>query len=462
MVRYVDLVSDTICSLITAPGYSGVAVIRVSGDRALEFLKKISKLNEIKTHTCRLVTLVDKNGDEIDQSLVTYFEKGKSFTGDECIEISCHGNPLIVNRIIHQFLDLGCRSAEKGEFTFRAFYNGNIDLVQAESIQSLIMTNNEMGTKQFINQLSGSLSKTIDNVEESLISLLGHIEANIDFVEEDIEPDDIKKMKESLSNIQKTTEKLLETYDVGKNLQESFKILLLGKTNAGKSSLFNRIIDKDRSIITNIEGTTRDIVSEKVFINNYSVEFLDSAGLRASNDEVEKIGIEKALSQQSNSDLVLLVLDGSNIPEELPENIVFDKLLPIVNKSDLIKDKSIDSVFESPRKNSYLKSFSRAPLFVSAKNGDGIEELKNHINQIIVNSNKSDQKDVITQARHFDHLSRLSGYLKTAGCLLEKEESPDLISQELQLGLSELQELLGKEYNDEILDKIFSDFCIGK
>ncbi len=462
MVRYVDLVSDTICSPITAPGHAGVAIVRVCGDKALEYVNRISNLGTIKSHTCKLVKVFGSNQNEVDQCLMTFFEKGKSFTGDQTVEIACHGNPLIVNQIIDLLLDQGCRSAERGEFSFRAFYNGNLDLIQAESIQSLVMSGHQMGSSQFIGHLSGSLSEKFRFLEEGLISVLGHIEANIDFVEEDIEPDEYTKIHEKLKDLELQNQKLLITFDVGKNLEKSFKILLLGKTNAGKSSLFNALVESDRSIITDIEGTTRDIVSEKVFINNFLVEFLDSAGLRQAQDLVEKIGIEKTLDQLDHADLILYVIDGlSEI--EIPKDFLERKnLVPIVNKRDRLGPSELANVKNLFNDSINLATVSDRVRFVSAKTGEGIAELRSMIENQIISQNTSIEKDVITQARHFDHLKALDHHISSAIELVESQESPDLISQELQLGLSELHGLLGKEYNDEILDKIFSDFCIGK
>ena len=462
MVRYVDLVSDTICSPITAPGHAGVAIVRVCGDKALEYVNRISKLGTIKSHTCKLVKVCGSNQKEVDQCLMTFFEKGKSFTGDQTVEIACHGNPLIVNQIVNLLLEQGCRSAERGEFSFRAFYNGNLDLVQAESIQSLVMSGHQMGSSQFIGHLSGSLSEKFRFLEEGLISVLGHIEANIDFVEEDIEPDEYTIINDKLNDLELLTQKLLTTFDVGKNLEKSFKILLLGKTNAGKSSLFNALVESDRSIITDIEGTTRDIVSEKVFINHFLVEFLDSAGLRQAQDLVEKIGIEKTLDQLNHADLILYVIDGlSEI--EIPKDFLERKnLVPIINKLDCLDENKRASVEKSFHVSSDLRSVAERIRFISAKNGDGVTELRSLIENQIISQNTSIEKDVITQARHFDHLKALHHHISSAIHLVGSQESPDLISQELQLGLSELHGLLGKEYNDEILDKIFSDFCIGK
>ncbi len=462
MVRYVDLVSDTICSLITAPGHAGVAVIRISGNQALNLIKQISTLKDIDSHCCRLVEINDEKGLKVDQAVVTYFAKGKSFTGDETIEIACHGNPLIVNQIINNLLSLGCRSAERGEFTFRSFFNGNIDLVQAESIQSLVMSDNQFGSSQFLDQLSGSLSNKLDFLEKELITVLGHIEANIDFVEEDITPDDLQSLLKKLGEMEQTLQDLLRSYDVGKNLSDSFKILILGKTNVGKSSLFNRIIDKERSIITDIEGTTRDLISEKVFIDNYSVEFLDSAGLRNSSDVVENIGITRALDYQKSANLILFVFDGGEIPTQLPIELNSSMTILVVNKMDTLNNHEKEEVHRKINNINNLNMDTQDTQYVSAKTGEGVNELKERIKEQIISVNSSDQKNVLTQARHFDHLSKLQSCLQSSKHLIETGESPDLISQELQLGLSELHELLGKEYNDEILDKIFSDFCIGK
>lgn len=466
MIRYQDLLSDTICSPITPQGYSGVGVIRISGEKSFELTLQLMGQNKVPaSHLAQLAFLKDEKGQTIDQVLVTFFEKGRSFTGDPSVEISCHGNPLIINTIVRYYLDHGCRSAEKGEFSFRAYYNGKIDLVQAESIQSLVTSNMRQGSNQFLEQLQGRLSKVFDELENTIVTALAHLEASIDFTEEDIETADFAAVETLVQQTIEQLQPLLSSYDVGKVLQDDLKILILGKTNAGKSSLFNRCIEAERAIVTEVEGTTRDLVTEKRFLGNNSVQFIDSAGLRETSDVVEKIGIQKSLDQVDEADLILAVIDLDN-PGDLSHfvNTPVSKIYFVFNKMDLVtsevdQEKVKNTVFAELGITTSETPFS----FVSSKTGEGVKDLLLRIEKKVL-SHLGDVagEAVVTQARHFNHLEKLSGHLVQTLSLIEDQESPDLVSQELQMGLLEIHQLLGKEYDDEVLDKIFSSFCIGK
>jgi tRNA modification GTPase len=460
MVRYIDFLSDTICSPITAPGYAGVSLIRISGSKALEISKKLLPLlpTKPKSHTSYLTSVNNLNEQKIDQALVTYFEEGKSFTGDESVEISCHGNPLIINEITNYLLSLGCRAAERGEFSFRAFYNGKIDLVQAESIQQIVFSKNKVGSQASLEQLTGSLSKEILLIEDKLINVLSHLEAMIDFVEEDIAPDEFALLINNLKDLSLSINELVESYSVGKNLNEGHRILLFGNTNAGKSSLFNHLLNDERAIVTDIHGTTRDLIRGQMFLGNNLIELIDSAGIRESEDIIEKIGIDKSLQEVNKADLVLHIIDSTK-PININELEMTDKskTLFVFNKIDLLKaDVDCNEMIASQF------FIDQVPVKISAILGRGIAELINEIKNRLIKDNVDDGKVVITQARHFNHLNNLLNHIVQSLSLLDINESPDLISQELSLGLSEIHQILGKEYNDEILDRVFSEFCIGK
>lgn len=467
MIQYRDLLSDTICAPVTAPGHAGVAVIRISGDNAFKYTAQTIENRDLspETHRCYLTSIVDQNNVKIDQVLLTFFEKGKSFTGDETVEISCHGNPLLINSIIQRFLQLGCRSAERGEFSFRAYYNGKIDLVQAESIQSLVTTRLQTGSRAFIDQLKGRLSVEFENLQEKIVLAMAHLEASIDFVEEDIETDEMEAVEKVLNTAHMHAETLINSYDIGRSLQKDLKILILGNTNAGKSSLFNKCIEADRAIVTDIEGTTRDLVTGQKYLGSSSVEFVDSAGLRETSDPVENLGIQKSLDETKNADLIMYVVDLQNpgnldVIQSLPDK----KVLMVFNKFDLVHSEEealqiVNQVFKSCGK----EFIEEQVCFVSSVSGYGLEKLLQKSEDLLVSDIKEfDGEALVTQARHYNHLVELNKFLDQALTLVRSQESPDLISQELALGLSEVHQLLGKEYNDEVLDKIFSQFCIGK
>ncbi len=462
MVRYIDLVSDTICSPVTAQGHAGVAVVRISGDKALEVSQKFIHLKKWKSHQSRLASILNSKGEMIDQALVTYFEKDKSFTGDETVEIACHGNPLIVNQVVELYLKNNCRLAERGEFSFRAFFNGKIDLVQAESIQSLVMSKNQWGSKTFLQQLQGGLSSQIDEINDGLILALSHLEASIDFSEEDIEPKEREHLQSILIHLKQTCDELIKTYDLGKTIHQAQKIVILGQTNVGKSSLFNAILKQDRSIVTDIEGTTRDLVSARKFIENLEFEFVDSAGLRESSDLVESLGIQKSYEQAKEADLILYVFDSVRRLDDNIEFLPLDKTFFVFNKEDLRdKKQSRESLIQKLQEKKPDIKLTQV-FFVSSLHKDGIGLLLEEINKHFSLKNSFDETFVVTQARHFAHLKKASKHLEVSMELLSQLESPDLISQELSLALSEILQIMGKEYNDEVLDKIFQEFCLGK
>jgi tRNA modification GTPase len=439
----------------------------VSGDGSLQAAKSIIDKRHLdpESHKSYLVTILDGTGGKIDQVLLTYFKKGRSFTGDETVELSCHGNPLLVNAVTQRFLEQGCRAAEPGEFSFRAFYNGKIDLVQAESIQNLVTAKLLKGSQTFLEQLTGRLSDLFNQLQESLVTAMAHLEASIDFVEEDIETADYGVVQKLLNQTLCKTSKLISSYDIGKNLHGDRKILILGNTNAGKSSLFNMCLGVDRAIVTDIAGTTRDLVSGQKFLRNQSVEFLDSAGLRETSDLVETLGIQRGLDQVQGADLILYVVDLDDPGrQDILRSLPAHKVLVVFNKFDLVGGMDHASkLIRQVLKVNGVDFNERQTCLVSTATGFGLEELMEKAEQLLSHGEGNERSEaMITQARHFNHLVRLKTHLESAQELCQKEESPDLVSQELALGLSEVHQLLGKEYDDEVLDKIFSEFCIGK
>ncbi len=466
MVQYKDLLSDTICSPITAPGYSGVAVLRISGDKAFEVAKTVSdiKTTTPESHHAYLANIFDKEGSKVDQVLLTYFSKGQSFTGDEVVELSCHGNPLLINAIMKSCLEAGCRTAERGEFSFRAYYNGKIDLIQAESIQQLVTSNTKVGSQAFLSQLEGRLSQEFNKIQDLLILGMAHLEASIDFVEQDIETAELTEVQVIVDQVKELVQALLNSYSTGKSLQESCKVVLLGQPNTGKSSLFNRLVADDRAIVTEIPGTTRDLITEQRFLGNHSLTFVDSAGLRSTDDQIEVIGINKGLASARESQIILFVLDSSN-----PEGVEFlkecpsDKTILVLNKGDLLDKNVPQDCFKNQTLNKLgIDLPEESVAIVSCLTGDGLNSLLDMIDRRVNSLLKVDETALVTQARHYNHLCDLSEILETASLQIKQSESPDIISQELLMGLTEIHQLLGKEYDDEVLDKIFSQFCIGK
>ncbi|MEM7646190.1 MAG: tRNA uridine-5-carboxymethylaminomethyl(34) synthesis GTPase MnmE, partial [Pseudomonadota bacterium] len=398
--------------------------------------------------------------DVIDQVLVTFFEKGRSFTGDETIEISSHGNPLILNRIIDCFLSEGCRLAERGEFSFRSFYNGKMDLVQAESVHDVVTAKNTESASHSLKGLGGGLSRRFLRIEEEIIAAMSFLEASIDFVEQDIEFADYAEIRAPLERAMLEVQSLVQSYDVGKNLNRGFKILLLGETNVGKSSLFNCLFSEEKAIVTDLPGTTRDLISSQAFVGHHLVEYSDSAGLRETDDEIEKIGVGRSLSASKEADLILYVVDGKKSDwKSLPETIDPRKSLLVVNKTDLFENNISKNDFLSRCPDSIQ---SEDMVLISALKNEGVDELVQKISQKLDSLTEAHSDDVLTQPRHFDHLKKVESFLEQALSLMVDGESPDLISQDLGMGLQEVHQIIGKEYDDEVLDRIFSQFCIGK
>lgn len=463
MIRYLDLVSDTVCAPITASGRAGVAVIRVSGNRASQIIQKITDINKPLQSQRVYLTQILRNDKPIDEVLVTYFKEGCSFTGDEVIEISSHGNPLVTNQIVNLLLENGCRSAEPGEFSFRAFYNGRIDLLQAESINSLIQSKNTLKANVSLDQLGGGLSKALHQVEQSLITVMAELEASIDFSEEDLVTNEYSSLSAKIHESLKAIDRFIESYDVGRNLDRGTQVLLLGPTNVGKSSLFNTLCKENLAIVTDVPGTTRDLLRGQVFVGPYNVEFLDSAGVRFSDDQVESIGISLSLEKAQNAEAILCVLDcSSDFDEDFIKDLPLEKTIFVLNKIDLLgvgeERKQFIDRFHSKIRFAQPDNI----IQVSVLENIGLEILSRRLEAVLAERNSGTENSYILQARHYNHLNQCRTHLLASLGQMEEKESADIISQELLLGMSEVHQILGKQYDDEILDRIFSQFCIGK
>lgn len=464
-MSYVDLIDETICALITAPGPSGISVLRVSGPKALVYVKKHCSFipENPESHKVYFGNFKASDGEIIDEVLVTYFKKGKSFTGDETLEISTHGGFFPSNRTLMELTSSGCRPAERGEFSFRAFYNGKVDLVQAEGILSLINSKSDMARGLAIRQLKGNLSNAISGIEEGLIYVLAQLEAAIDFSTEDIQPASLADVKSKFENLNLKVQEMLASYKRGKVIHDGINIIIAGPPNAGKSSIYNQILGQNKAIVTNLPGTTRDLLESTYKDLGLPIQLIDSAGLRESSDVVEKLGIEKTKETLLKSDTVFYTLDLTDYSKHdlsLVKNIS-DRVYFVFNKVDLSSDIQNDKALATQWILSQVDTQVDRLLFVSAENGYGFQELKLAIQKASLLDMNSDEA-TITQYRHFDNLSKCSEHLENAISLCDREESYDLIALEAQLSLKEVFSLLGKEYNEQVLDLIFKQFCLGK
>lgn len=470
---------DTICAVSTPIGVGGISVIRVSGQATFECVRKIARFlpENIETHKIYFGTLKSLElQKDIDEVLVSTFIHPKSFTGEDSIEISCHGNPTITSWILKELTLCGCRIADRGEFTFRAFMNGKLDLVQAESVLELIQSQSQMATQQSLRQLKGGLSNKVESWESDIIWCLAHIEAEIDFSTEGLETASQEPLLKKLNMICNELEKILSTYSSGKIVHEGINIVLFGIPNVGKSSLLNLLCNEERAIVTDVPGTTRDLVEAQIMIDGIKATLIDTAGIRASQDKVERIGIEKTKKQIKQSDLQVFVFDlglGVSTEElEILNSLDPQKSILVGNKKDTIsihdQQKQRDILKSTVSNSKFIKNtentedyFNKNVLFISSLDKSERELLLDYFKKHLQFINFTDEAQLF-QARHFENLSHSLDQLKESIQLIKQDGAYELVSIELKRALISIQEVLGKRFDDEILDKIFKEFCIGK
>lgn len=462
MSVYLDNESDTICAIATPPGHGGIAVIRISGDEALTVAKKSCSFlpSQPESHHVYYGFLENKQKEKIDEVLCTYFAKGRSFTGETVVEISCHGGDYLTQTVLSTVVDSGARIAEKGEFSFRAFMNGRIDLVQAESILSLIQSETKRSSQLSLSHLEGELSKTYKSIEDQLVWILAHLEANIDYAQEDIQVAEESLLLNKLKSVESEIVKLVESYDDGRRVKEGVRISLIGLPNAGKSSLLNSILKQERSIVTDIEGTTRDFIEETYYYKNQKYILTDTAGLRETSDKIESLGIQRTINVVNNSDFVVVLLDpNQNIQTQLDNLNRFNikstnNTLYVVNKKDLINESMTESL------NVFL-SEQKDVLYISAKLNQGVDELLEFIS-LKTAPTSSESSALVSQIRHFELLKASLEDIARAKDSLINADSPEFTIFELQSSVYKIQEILGKQFDDEIMDRVFKEFCLGK
>jgi tRNA modification GTPase len=471
--QLVSSLEDTIAAISTPLGEGGIGIVRISGKAAIKIVGKMFKgerpLDQLPSHRVNYGEIVDsRTGEVIDEVLLTIFASPKSYTAEDLVEISCHGGQLVVTRVLGQALKCGARLAEPGEFTLRAFINGRIDLSQAEAVAEVIRAKTDLGLKLALKHLKGDLSEKINAYREKLIDILARLEVEIDFSEEDVEPMEKDLVIRELESMEQELESLLTTYEEGKILKEGLNVVIAGKTNVGKSSLLNALLKEDRAIVTPIPGTTRDVISEFANFRGIPVRLVDTAGYRISKDTIELEGIRRTKIEMEEADLLLLLIDTSaKIDSEdmaLAKQIKERKSLVVFNKTDIASAELIGE--NQSRIGEILAEGSREgrlPVMVSALKGTGLEELK----EIIVSTLHFMQKDrtlgvMLSSLRHKDALSRAKRSLSLAKKSLKKEMSPEFVALDVRASLDAVGEVVGKTITDDILNKIFSEFCIGK
>ena len=455
---------STIASISTAPGIGGIGIIRMSGEKSFEILGKIfqpktvQKIEDIKGYTIKYGHIVE-NEEIIDEVLVSYFKAPRSYTTENMCEINSHGGNIVVKKILEMCLKNGAELAEPGEFTKRAFLNGRIDLAQAESVIDVINAKSEKEAKSGIKQLEGYLSSEIKGIKQEILDVLVNIEVTIDYPEYDtpeVQEQEIKQMLESVGN---KLEKLEKSFDNGKIIKDGIKTAIIGKPNAGKSSLLNAILKEDRAIVTDIAGTTRDTIEEFVTINGIPLNLVDTAGIRESSDEVEKIGVEKSIKQAKDADLIIAIFDSSkdltDEDLEILELIKNKKSIILLNKSDL--NAKINE------NNSRFTDITDNIIKISALNKTGIDLLYEKIsNMFNLNEINLDNDILITNIRHKNIISKSLDNVKKSKEALEMNLPIDIITIYIKNVLEDLGEITGEVVTEDIINEIFSKFCLGK
>jgi tRNA modification GTPase len=454
---------DTIAAIATSLGEGGIAIIRVSGDKALSIVSNMFKgkngksLDDIKPYTMRYGYIVDENNEHIDEVIVSFMKGPRSFTAEDTVEINCHGGVVATNKILNEVIKNGARVAEPGEFTKRAFLNGRIDLSQAEAVIDIIRAKTELSMKSALVQSEGGISKEIRKLRDTLLSTIAHIEATVDYPEDDLEEVTAEAAVSELKDIKHNIENLINTSDEGKILREGLSTVIVGKPNVGKSSLLNALIRENRAIVTDIPGTTRDVIEEYINISGVPIKIVDTAGIRETEDIVEKIGVERSKGKIDEADLVLLILDSSrNLDEEdreIIEHIKDKKYIILLNKSDL------DGKIEKDD----LKALnSKFILEISAKTGEGLKEVKNIIKDLFFKGEIDTNNIIITNTRHKEALFRSMESIESAIDTLINTFAIDLASIDIRNAWTYLGEITGDSLEENIIDKIFKEFCLGK
>jgi tRNA modification GTPase len=452
-----DRDSDSICALATAHGLGAISVIRISGTKAADITRKLAAFLPEQPESHRIyygILHAPDTGLPVDEVLISYFQAGRSFTGETTCEISCHGSEAVVNEILRLLVAAGSRPAERGEFTYRAFMHGRIDLVQAESVLALIESRSARASRLALRQLQGEFSRKLNSVLERITWVLAQLEANIDFAAEDIviakTPELVRGLEEALTQIRE----LLAGYKQGKIIRNGYQIALVGRPNAGKSSLLNAIAGEERAIVTPVAGTTRDFVEAQIVCDGVRVTLVDTAGLRLTDDPVETIGVRRTLEKMKEVDAVFYVCDaraGMAADERVfAPQIPWEKTLVLMNKCDL-----------APEAGAPETAGELGNKYVSAVTGAGLDELLAWL-RMRVRSEVGEDSTLVSNARHFRGLQDVAAGLENTLPLVLNEDSPDLIALELQAALKALYGILGLTYDDQAIDRVFAEFCLGK
>ena len=448
---------DTICAISTAPGTGGIAVARVSGHNAITIVSKIWKgknLNDVASHSAHLGIVYDSNGEILDEAVATVFRNPNSFTGEDVVELSIHGSRWIQSQLIQSLITAGCRMALPGEFTRRAFAAGRLDLAQAEAVADVISSSSKAAHRMAMSQMRGAFSKKIDAMRDELVQLASLLELELDFSEEDVEFASRNRLLEIADTLSAQLKRAAASFRAGQAIKDGIPVAIVGNTNAGKSPLLNALVEDDRAIVSDIHGTTRDVVEDTIEIGEYLIRFQDTAGLRQTEDPIEQLGIERSHSVASAANIVIYVVDSSiaSNPEETARELPHIDII-VANKTDLPQQ------FDSA---TWQKVYPTATILpCSARNGKGIDTLRQTICDLL-RADTSEDDIIVANARHAQSLAEAAANLEALSAALRNGIPTDLAAQDLRAAIHHLSTITGTITTPEILQNIFKNFCIGK